>query len=67
MYSNLCYRLQGDMNDHASLVAAMKQHGEVVISAVGHGRPKELDGQLKIIEAIKEAGCVKVHAYTKFF
>jgi hypothetical protein len=38
----------------------MQQHGEVVISAVGHGRPEELDGQLKIVQAIKEAGCVKV-------
>jgi hypothetical protein len=54
------------MNDHGSLVAAMKQHGEVVISAVGHGRPEELDGQLKIVEAIKEAGCVKVRTYRHF-
>ncbi|VAH59449.1 unnamed protein product [Triticum turgidum subsp. durum] len=45
--------------DHGSLVAAIKQHGEVVISAVGHGRPEELDGQIKIIQAIKEAGDVK--------
>ena len=51
------------MNDHGSLVGAIKQHGEVVISAVGHGRPEELDGQIKIIEAIKEAGHVKVHAW----
>ncbi|KAM3329628.1 hypothetical protein ACQJBY_026583 [Aegilops geniculata] len=49
----------GDMNDHGSLVAAIKQHGEVVISAVGHGRPEELDGQIKIVQAIKEAGDVK--------
>ncbi|CAM0913894.1 unnamed protein product [Alopecurus aequalis] len=56
----------GDMNDHASLVAAMKQHGEVVISAVGHGRPEELDGQLKIMEAIKEAGCVKRFVPSEF-
>uniref|UniRef100_N1R295 Isoflavone reductase-like protein n=1 Tax=Aegilops tauschii TaxID=37682 RepID=N1R295_AEGTA len=50
----------GDMNDHGSLVAAIKQHGEVVISAVGHGRPEELDGQIKIVQAIKEAGDVKM-------
>lgn len=56
----------GDMNDHASLVAAMKQHGEVVISAVGHGRPEELDGQLKIVEAIIEAGCVKRFVPSEF-
>ena len=57
-----CARMQGDMNDHGSLVAAIKQHREVVISAVGHGRPEELDGQIKIVQAIKEAGDVKVHA-----
>jgi hypothetical protein len=51
------------MNDHGNLVEAIKQHGEVVISAVGHGRPEELDGQLKILEAIKKAGTVKVHAH----
>ncbi|KAK1663503.1 hypothetical protein QYE76_051662 [Lolium multiflorum] len=52
----------GDMNDHGNLVEAIKQHGEVVISAVGHGRPEELDGQLKILEAIKKAGTVKSKA-----
>ncbi|XP_044972324.1 phenylcoumaran benzylic ether reductase Pyrc5-like [Hordeum vulgare subsp. vulgare] len=56
----------GDMNNHKSLVAAIKQHGEVVISAVGHGRPEELDGQLKIIEAIKEVGCVKRFVPSEF-
>uniref|UniRef100_A0ACD6A9P1 Uncharacterized protein n=1 Tax=Avena sativa TaxID=4498 RepID=A0ACD6A9P1_AVESA len=56
----------GDMNDHGSLVAAMRQHGEVVICAVGHGRPLELDGQLKIVEAIQEAGCVKRFVPSEF-
>ncbi|KAF0917572.1 hypothetical protein E2562_020947 [Oryza meyeriana var. granulata] len=48
----------GDMNDHESLVAAIKQ-ADVVISAVGHRGTVELDGQLKVVEAIKEAGNVK--------
>ncbi|VAH59451.1 unnamed protein product [Triticum turgidum subsp. durum] len=56
----------GDMMDHGSLVAAIKQHGEVVISAVGHGRPEELDGQIKIIQAIKEAGDVKRFVPSEF-
>ncbi|KQK03495.1 isoflavone reductase homolog IRL1-like [Brachypodium distachyon] len=55
------------MNDHGSLVAAIKEHGEVVISAVGHGRPEDLDGQLNIIEAIKEAaGYVKRFVPSEF-
>uniref|UniRef100_A0ACD5XWM2 Uncharacterized protein n=1 Tax=Avena sativa TaxID=4498 RepID=A0ACD5XWM2_AVESA len=56
----------GDMNDHGSLVAAMRQHGEVVICAVGQGRPLELDGQLNIIQAIQEAGCVKRFVPSEF-
>ncbi|XP_051224000.1 phenylcoumaran benzylic ether reductase PT1 [Lolium perenne] len=56
----------GDMNDHGNLVEAIKQHGEVVISAVGHGRPEELDGQLKILEAIKKAGTVKRFVPSEF-
>ncbi|XP_014754428.1 isoflavone reductase homolog PCBER-like [Brachypodium distachyon] len=39
-------RAPGDMNDRGSLVTAIKEHGEVVICAVGHGRSEELDGQL---------------------
>ncbi|TVT99844.1 hypothetical protein EJB05_54753, partial [Eragrostis curvula] len=51
--------LQGDMNEHESLVAACKQ-ADVVISAVGHRGPEDLeDGQLKIVAAIKEAGNIK--------
>uniref|UniRef100_A0A0D3ELJ5 NmrA-like domain-containing protein n=1 Tax=Oryza barthii TaxID=65489 RepID=A0A0D3ELJ5_9ORYZ len=48
----------GDMNDRESLVAAIRQ-ADVVISAVGHRGTVELDGQLKVVEAIKEAGNVK--------
>ncbi|CAN1255804.1 Phenylcoumaran benzylic ether reductase 1 [Linum perenne] len=46
----------GDLNDHGSLVDAMKKV-DVVISTVGHGM---LTQQVKIIAAIKEAGNVKV-------
>lgn len=52
-------RMQGDMNDRESLVAAIRR-ADVVISAVGHRGTVELDGQLKVVEAIKEAGNVKV-------
>ncbi|CAN0909163.1 Phenylcoumaran benzylic ether reductase Pyrc5 [Linum grandiflorum] len=47
--------LIGDLNDHGSLVDAMKKV-DVVISTVGHGMLTE---QVKIIAAIKEAGNVK--------
>ncbi|XP_051139580.1 isoflavone reductase-like protein [Andrographis paniculata] len=47
--------LYGDLNDHESLVTAIKQV-DVVISAVG---PLQLADQFKIIAAIKEAGNVK--------
>jgi uncharacterized protein YbjT (DUF2867 family) len=50
---------QGDIYDHESLVAAFKQV-DVVISAVGHHGPHDLeDGQLRIVAAIKEAGNVR--------
>lgn len=45
----------GDLEDHASLVKAIKQV-DVVISTVGH---EQLSDQVKIIDAIKEAGNVK--------
>ena len=48
---------QGDLNDHGSLVAALKQV-DIVISGVG--TEMILDGQLKLIEAIKEVGHIKV-------
>jgi uncharacterized protein YbjT (DUF2867 family) len=49
--------MQGDLGDHASLVAALKQV-DVVISTVGG--EAILDGQLKLIAAIKEVGHIKV-------
>lgn len=48
--------LPGDLDDHASLVAALKQV-DVVISAVGN--ESVLDGQRKLIAAIKEVGHIK--------
>lgn len=50
----LIYR--GDLNDHESLVEAIKAV-DVVISAVG---VRQVMDQMKIIAAIKEAGTVKV-------
>jgi uncharacterized protein YbjT (DUF2867 family) len=47
--------LHGDLNEHESLVKAIKQV-DVVISAVGHA---QLGDQGKIIAAIKEAGNIK--------
>lgn len=48
---------QGDVNDHVSLVKAIKQV-DVVISAVGS---LQILDQTKIIAAIKEVGHIKVH------
>ncbi|EFH63844.1 hypothetical protein ARALYDRAFT_316461 [Arabidopsis lyrata subsp. lyrata] len=47
--------LHGDLNDHDSLVKAIKQV-DVVISTIGH---KQMLDQTKIISAIKEAGNVR--------
>ncbi|KAF2290091.1 hypothetical protein GH714_029926 [Hevea brasiliensis] len=47
--------LIGDLNDHQSLVKAIKQV-DVVISTVGQG---QVTDQVKIIAAIKEAGNIK--------
>lgn len=53
----MCLRsAQGDLYDHESLVKAIKQ-ADVVISTVGH---MQMPDQGKIIDAIKEAGNVKV-------
>ncbi|WVZ72957.1 hypothetical protein U9M48_021337 [Paspalum notatum var. saurae] len=58
--------LQGDIYEHESLVAAMKQV-DVVISAVGHRGPRDLgDGQLRIVQAIKEAPNVKRFVPSEF-
>jgi len=46
------------LSDHESLVKALKEV-DVVISALG-GR--QIDDQVKLIAAIKEAGNIKVHA-----
>ncbi|EEC70264.1 hypothetical protein OsI_01072 [Oryza sativa Indica Group] len=49
----------GDVNDHDILVAAIK-NADVVICAVGHTTPHKLvENQLKIMEAIRDAGNVK--------
>ncbi|PUZ56330.1 hypothetical protein GQ55_5G287400 [Panicum hallii var. hallii] len=48
----------GDINEHEGLVAAIKQ-ADVVFSAVGHSSREEVEGQLKIVAAIQEAGGVK--------
>ncbi|CAE5964209.1 unnamed protein product [Arabidopsis arenosa] len=47
--------LHGDLNDHESLVKAIKQV-DVVISTIGH---KQILDQTKIISAIKEAGNIR--------
>lgn len=54
--------MQGDLYDHESLVKAIKQV-DVVISTVGHAL---LADQVKIIDAIKEAGNVKVNQFLLF-
>lgn len=59
--ANLWSILQGSLDDHASLVDALKQV-DVVISAVSH--PEE---QFPLIEAIKEAGTIKVQRNSTFF
>ncbi|KAG2598244.1 hypothetical protein PVAP13_5KG352500 [Panicum virgatum] len=48
----------GGINEHEGLVAAIKQ-ADVVISAVGHSSPEEVESQLKIVAAIQEAGGVQ--------
>jgi len=55
----MCTCLQGGINEHEGLVAAIKQ-ADVVISAVGHSSPEEVESQLKIVAAIQEAGGVQV-------
>ncbi len=52
-YSN---KMQGDINDHESLVAALKQV-DVVISTLGTA---QLPDQLNLITAIKEVGHITV-------
>jgi uncharacterized protein YbjT (DUF2867 family) len=54
--------LVGDLSDHASLVAAMKQV-DVVISTVGGG---QLPDQTKLVDAMKEAGTIKRFVPSEF-
>ncbi|KAG5123556.1 hypothetical protein JHK82_030293 [Glycine max] len=49
----------GDVNDHESLVKAIKQV-DVVISTLGG---QQIDDQVKVIAAIKEAGNIKALIY----
>ena len=53
--------LEASLDDHQGLVAAVKQV-DVVVSAMSgvHFRSHNLQLQLKLVEAIKEAGNVKV-------
>lgn len=60
VWNGLC--LQGDIDGHEGLVAAIRQ-ADVVVSAVGHSSPEEVESQLKILAAIQEAGGVKVHIH----
>lgn len=53
---------QGDLYDHESLLKAIKQV-DVVISTVG---AMQLADQVKIIDAIKEAGNIKVSCFLFF-
>ena len=56
----MCTCLQGGINEHEGLVAAIIKQADVVISAVGHSSPEEVESQLKIVAAIQEAGGVQV-------
>ena len=58
--------LEGSFEDHTSLVEAVKKV-DVVISAMSGSflRSHNLLLQLKLVEAIKEAGNVKVLIYTR--
>lgn len=53
---------QGDIYDHESLLRAIKQV-DIVISTVG---TQQLADQVRIIEAIKEAGNVKASCFSFF-
>lgn len=53
----MCLTMQGDINDHETLVNAIKQVDTVICAA---GRLL-IEDQVKVIKAIKEAGNVKVN------
>lgn len=53
--------VEGSFNDHKSLVEAVKQADVVICTMSGvHFRSHNISLQLKLVEAIKEAGNVKV-------
>ena len=62
VYFSFLFFEQGDLYDHESLLKAIKQV-DVVISTVGDA---QLADQFKIVDAIKEAGNIKV-SYFWFF
>ena len=49
----------GDVNDHESLLRAIKQV-DVIFSLMGHDSNKQLEDQNKIVWAITKAGNIKV-------
>ena len=56
--------LPGSFNDHRSLVNAVKLVDVVICAISGaHIRSHQILLQLKLVDAIKEAGNVKVHTY----
>lgn len=60
--------VEGSFSDHQSLVSAVKQV-DVVVSAMSgvHFRTHNIPVQLKLVEAIKEAGNVKVKGPTYIY
>ncbi|KAK3160818.1 hypothetical protein QOZ80_1BG0065220 [Eleusine coracana subsp. coracana] len=55
----------GDINNHEGLVRAIKQ-ADVVISAVGHTSPEEVESQLKIVAGMQEAGNVRRYVPSEY-
>lgn len=56
--------LSGSFSDHSSLVNAVKLVDVVICAVSGvHIRSHHILLQLKLVDAIKEAGNVKVHVY----
>lgn len=60
--------IEGSFSDHQSLVDAVKQVDVVICTMSGvHFRSHNILEQLKLVDAIKEAGNIKVHANPSFF
>ena len=55
----------GDVNDHESLLRAIKQV-DVVFSLMGHHSDEQLEDQIKIVSAITEAGNIKRYFPSEF-